>query len=123
MHLTDFKRVKAEKISLLALVTDRILFRPPRGETWWVLHALVKRRAIAGVVTDDPAITLQTLGEVGNITTAVDVVNTNLFQRLLTDGDGAITYDNPLALSITDAPAGATTWDADFIIFLGRVSD
>lgn len=117
----DFKRVKVEKISLLALFADRVLFRPPRGETWWVTGAVVKRRALAGVVTDDPQITLSTAD--GLLVTGVDIVNTEDFTRLLTDGDNEITYDKPLLMSVTDAPAGATTWDVDVIVFLARISD
>lgn len=103
------------------MVAD-VIWRPNRGETWVLLHGFYKRRQIVGVVSDDPSLSLT--DGTSLIVGAVDLVNTNAYQRLVLTGPNVvITNEAPLTLAITDAPAGATVWNYDLILFFARLSD
>jgi hypothetical protein len=114
-------RKRINSLDALALVAGDVIFRPPPGTTFMLMTAIYKERSIVGTVTDDPAFKL-TNGTT-DIVAAVDLVNTNDYQRLTVTGNAVITHDDPLTLVISDAPAGATTWDYDLILEVLKLSN
>lgn len=117
-------RKKVKKVNMLALLADEVLWRPPLGRQFMLSRAYVQVRNHTGTNTDDPEISLDNGTDGQAVVAAVDLASQveGTVQRLTVIGNLLIDNEHPLRLQISDAPAGSTVYDVDFIFFVDEIS-